>query len=151
MEDQDALENVFRSFPTLVSFSSPVHTPSQRRLSSSFTHPRPPVPAARRLAWVSLQGRLVNAEQASSVRSIRGSFGPDEAIAWQLFSPIERFLIVAVIGVAVSESKKNHQIGQLQRAVELRVCGFLIQPSFFSPMVLMVLRWIYNCWCLIYI
>ncbi|XP_022958664.1 uncharacterized protein LOC111459819 isoform X1 [Cucurbita moschata] len=120
MEDQDALENVFQSFPTLVSFSSPVHTPSQRRLSSSFTHPRPPVPAARRLAWVSLQGRLVNAEQASSVRSIRGSFGPDEAIAWQLFSPIERFLIVAVIGVAVSESKKNHQIGQLQRAVELR-------------------------------
>ncbi|KAG6570380.1 hypothetical protein SDJN03_29295, partial [Cucurbita argyrosperma subsp. sororia] len=120
MNDQDFQHCVFQSFPIVVSFASPVHTPSQRRLSSNFTQPRPPIPAARRLAWVSLQGRLVNAEQASSVRSIRGGLGPDEAIAWQLFSPIQRFLIVAVIGVAVSESKKNHQIAQLTRAVELR-------------------------------
>ncbi|XP_022148707.1 uncharacterized protein LOC111017303 isoform X2 [Momordica charantia] len=117
MDDQ---ENVFQSFPTLVSFASPVPTPSSRRLSSNFTLPRPPVPAARRLSWVSLQGRLLNADQASSVRSIGGGLGSDEAIAWQLFSPIERFLVVAVIGVAVSESKKNHQIGQLKKAVELR-------------------------------
>lgn len=120
MDDQHNQENLFQSFPNVVSFASPVHTPSHRRLSSNFTQPRPPIPAARRLAWVSLQGKLVNAEQASSVRSIKGALGPDEAIAWQLFTPIERFLIVAVIGVAVSESKSNHQIGQLKRAVELR-------------------------------
>ncbi|XP_038902114.1 uncharacterized protein LOC120088749 isoform X2 [Benincasa hispida] len=120
MDDQHNQENLFQSFPNVVSFASPVHTPSHRRLSSNFTQPRPPIPAARRLAWVSLQGRLVNAEQASSVRSIRGGLGPEEAIAWQLFSPIERFLIVAVIGVAVTESKSHHQIGQLKRAVELR-------------------------------
>ncbi|KGN54157.1 uncharacterized protein LOC101212475 isoform X2 [Cucumis sativus] len=119
-DDHHNQENFFQSFPNLVSFASPLHTPSHRRLSSNFTQPRPPIPAPRRLSWVSLQGRLVNAQQASSVPSIGGGFGPDEAIAWQLFSPIERFLIVAVIGVAVSESKSNHQIGQLKRAVELR-------------------------------
>ncbi|KAL0550783.1 hypothetical protein IC582_009845 [Cucumis melo] len=119
-DDHHNQENIFQSFPNVVSFASPLHTPSHRRLSSNFTQPRPPIPSARRLSWVSLQGRLVNAEQASSVRSIGAGFGPDEAIAWQLFSPIERFLIVAVIGVAVSESKSNHQISQLKRAVELR-------------------------------
>ena len=67
------------------------------------------------------------------MRSIRGGLGPDESIAWQLFSPIERFLIVAVIGVAVSESKKNHQIAQLTRAVELRVLCFLNSTSTFFP------------------
>uniref|UniRef100_A0A9I9CG08 Uncharacterized protein n=1 Tax=Cucumis melo TaxID=3656 RepID=A0A9I9CG08_CUCME len=119
-DDHHNQENIFQSFPNVVSFASPLHTPSHRRLSSNFTQPRLPIPFVRRLSWVSLQGRLVNAEQASSVRSIGGGFGPGKAIAWQLFSPIEWFLIVVVIGVAVSESKSNHQIGQLKQAVELR-------------------------------
>ena len=45
-------------------------------------------------------------------------------MAWELFSPAQRFLIVAVIGVAVSESKKNGIINQLKESVELRVSGF---------------------------
>ncbi|KAK8649717.1 hypothetical protein V6N13_139382 [Hibiscus sabdariffa] len=92
-----------------------------RRLSSSFTHPRQPVvPSARRLAWLSLQGRLLNAEEASSARAIGGCLGREEALAWDLFSPIERFLIVAVIGVATVESKKNRLICQLKKWVEQR-------------------------------
>jgi hypothetical protein len=45
----------------------------------------------------------------------------DEAVAWELFSPVQRFLIVAVIGVAAAESKKNRLIWRLTKSVELRV------------------------------
>lgn len=112
--------------PSIVSLAPffPIPLRSTRRLSSSFTEPRRPVPAARQLAWLSLEGRLVNAEVASSARAIGGGLSPDVAVAWELFSPIERFLIVAVIGVAVAESKKNGQICQLKKSVELRVRNY---------------------------
>ncbi|CAN0902080.1 hypothetical protein LINGRAHAP2_LOCUS21777 [Linum grandiflorum] len=109
--------------PPLVSFTPTVHS-RRRRLSSSsyFTQAaRQPLASSRTFAWLSLQGRLVNAEEASSLKSIgRGSLGNDEALAWELFTPIQRFLIVAVIGVAASESKKNRTISQLQKSVQLR-------------------------------
>ncbi|KAJ6713371.1 hypothetical protein OIU79_009375 [Salix purpurea] len=104
------------SFVTLSPFPS-IPSPSSRRLSSHFT-PTRPVTSARRLAWVSLRGRLVNAEEASSANAI--GLRREEAVAWELFSPAQRFLIVAVIGVAVSESKKNGIINQLKESVELR-------------------------------
>ncbi|KAJ7980750.1 Inactive rhomboid protein [Quillaja saponaria] len=99
---------------------SHIPLPSVRRLSSSFTQPSRPVSSARKPAWMSLQGRLVNAEEASSVVTIKGNLSREQAIAWELFSPIQRFLIVAVIGVAVGESKKNRQIWHLKKSVELR-------------------------------
>ncbi|KAJ6340965.1 hypothetical protein OIU78_009194 [Salix suchowensis] len=104
------------SFVTLSPFPS-IPSPSSRRLSNHFT-PTRPVTSARRLAWVSLRGRLVNAEEASSANAI--GLRREEAVAWELFSPAQRFLIVAVIGVAVSESKKNGIINQLMESVELR-------------------------------
>ncbi|GLU24151.1 hypothetical protein SLE2022_401080 [Rubroshorea leprosula] len=110
------------SLVSLASFS-PISSPSQRRLSSNYAKPSQPVLEPRRLAWVSLCGRLVNAEEASSAKSIGGgggSLGRDEAVAWELFTPIQRFLIVAVIGVAASQSKKDLIIQQLKRSVELR-------------------------------
>ncbi|CAN1263672.1 hypothetical protein LINPERPRIM_LOCUS11689 [Linum perenne] len=105
--------------PPLVSLSSFTPVQSRRRLSSYFT-PTPPLPSSRNFAWLSLQGRIVNAEEASSSKSIGGSLGKDEIIAWELFTPIQRFLIVAVIGVAASESRKNRTISQLKKSVELR-------------------------------
>ncbi|XP_065860593.1 uncharacterized protein [Euphorbia lathyris] len=107
--------------PSMVSLSpfSPVPPSSSRRLSSHFT-PNYPLPSARRLAWVSLQGRVVNAEEASSATAIGGSFSREETLAWELFTPFQRFLIVAVIGVAVVESKKNKLISQLKKSVNLR-------------------------------
>ncbi|XP_062172801.1 uncharacterized protein LOC133878283 isoform X2 [Alnus glutinosa] len=107
--------------PALVSLA-PFSSPSPRRLSTggfaqaSYPAPVPP----KRMAWVSLQGRLINAEEASSVRSVGGGLSRDEAIAWELFSPVQRFLIVAVIGVAAAESKKNRLILRLTKSVELR-------------------------------
>ncbi|XAR62379.1 hypothetical protein NMG60_11017111 [Bertholletia excelsa] len=108
--------------PALISlspFSHPV-SPSPRRLSSHFAQPNRPVPAARQLAWVSLQGRLVGADEASLAKTIGGGLSPEEAVAWDLFSPIHRVLIVAVIAVAAAHTKKNKQIYQLQKSVELR-------------------------------
>ncbi|KAL4560952.1 hypothetical protein LXL04_033109 [Taraxacum kok-saghyz] len=125
MEDADN-ENNSRgaSYPpppwiSLSPFPSQV-TPSPRRLSSNFTPPTQPVRAAKQLAWVSLQGRIVGAEEASSCKGIGGGLSPEESIAWELFSPMHRVLIVAVIAVAAANSKKNKQIIQLTKSVEIR-------------------------------
>ncbi|XP_010527661.1 PREDICTED: uncharacterized protein LOC104804971 isoform X2 [Tarenaya hassleriana] len=101
---------------------SPVPPPSARRLSSHFTRPHRPVESAhrRKLAYISLHGVLVNADEASSSRSIGGGLSSEVAVAWELFTPIQRFLIVAVVGVAVAESKKNRAIRKLQKSVDLR-------------------------------
>ena len=127
MEEEEAN---LTAAPPLVSLTP--FSPSTRPLSSCFVQPSRPVFVARRLAWVSLQGRLLNAEEASSARAIKGGLLPQEAVAWGLFSPIQRFLIVAVIGVAVAESKKNGLIFQLKKSVQLRVCTLI---SFFANRV----------------
>ncbi|CAB4308733.1 unnamed protein product [Prunus armeniaca] len=44
-------------------------------------------------------------------------------VAWELFSLIQRFLFVAMISVAVAESKKNSRIMKLKKSVELRGRG----------------------------
>ncbi|KAL3850094.1 hypothetical protein ACJIZ3_011976 [Penstemon smallii] len=120
-------ESVFSSIlpPSLVSltpFSNSSVSPSPRRLSSCFTQPNKPVRAKRQLAWVSLQGRLVGAEEASSAKTIdrNGALSPKEAAAWELFTPIQRVLTVAVASAAATNSNKNKQILKLQKSVELR-------------------------------
>ncbi|KAL1539608.1 hypothetical protein AAHA92_24068 [Salvia divinorum] len=110
--------------PALVSltpFPSTV-SPSPRRLSSCFTQPATPVSSKRRLAWVSLQGRLVGAGEASSAKTVHpnGVFTAKEAAAWELFTPAQRVLTVAVVGAAASDSKKNEQISKLKKSVQLR-------------------------------
>ncbi|KAI3449925.1 hypothetical protein Pfo_006590 [Paulownia fortunei] len=124
--DFDDEESGFRQAlpPALVSLT-PFHPsvpPSPRRLSSCFTQRSEPVRAKRQLAWVSLQGRLVGAEEASSAKTIdrNGAFSAKEAVAWELFTPIQRVLTVAVVAAAAANSKKNKQISKLQISVELR-------------------------------
>ncbi|KAI3706365.1 hypothetical protein L6452_24050 [Arctium lappa] len=107
------------SWVSLSPYPLQVH-PSPRRLSTHFTPPTRPIPAARQLAWVSLQGRLVGAEEASSAKSIGGGFTPREAVAWELFSPMHRILIVAIIAAAAANSKKNKLIAQLKKSIEIR-------------------------------
>lgn len=95
-----------------------ISTPYARRLSSSFfAVPSPPVP--RTVAWFSLQGRLVGAEEATSAAAIGGGLaGREEAVAWELFSPLQRVLLVAVVAAA---SNRSRRIAQLQRSVQIRV------------------------------
>ncbi|WOK91992.1 hypothetical protein Cni_G00683 [Canna indica] len=93
-------------------------SPSPRCLSSSFAEPRRLVPpAGKKIAWFSLQGRLVGAEEATSAVTIGGGLGGVDAVAWDLFSPLQRVLVVAVIATA---SKRARKIAQLQRSIELR-------------------------------
>lgn len=117
--------------PPLVSLSpfSPIPSPSSRRLSTHFT-PSCSVTSARRLARVSLQGRILNAEEASSAKAIGGDLSREQIVAWELFSPIQRFLIVAVIRVAVAKSKKNKLISQLKKSVALRVSDYALISLF---------------------
>ncbi|MQL72016.1 hypothetical protein Taro_004343 [Colocasia esculenta] len=105
------------SLPTF----SPLLAPASRRLSSCFSEPSRTLPATRKkLAWVSLQGRLVGAEEAASARAIGGGLSPEEAAAWELFTPLQRVLLVAVVAAAAAESKKARRIVQLQSSVDLR-------------------------------
>lgn len=94
-------------------------SPSPRRLSGCFEEPSRPV--LKKIAWVSLQGRLVGAEEATSAGAIGGGLSADEAVAWDLFSPLHRVLVVAVVAAAAYNSKRARQIEQFQRSVELRV------------------------------
>lgn len=107
---------------------SPIPSPSlnPRRLSSRFTKPNSPIRAGSKkkltappLAWISLQGRLVGAEEATSATTI-GGLSREEAVCWELFSPIHRVLIVAVVAVAAAKCEKNRQIVQLRNCVKLR-------------------------------
>ncbi|KAK7325052.1 hypothetical protein VNO77_29101 [Canavalia gladiata] len=93
---------------------------SRRRLSATFVRANRPISSAKPMAWISLQGRLLNADEASSARTIGGGLSPDQALAWDLFPPTHRFLIVAVIGAAVALSRQNLQILRLKKSVELR-------------------------------
>ena len=61
-----------------------------------------------KFAYVSLDGRLINAELATSATSIGGGFGDKEAQAWEDFAPMQRVLIVAVsAAVAAAAKHKN--------------------------------------------
>ncbi|CAN6204851.1 unnamed protein product [Urochloa humidicola] len=103
--------------PSRVSVSSP--SPYSRRrcaLASRFREPAAP----RRHAWVSLQGRLVGAAEASSAASAAPGLPPDEAVAWELFSPLHRVLLVATVAAASSRSHAARRIEQLQRSIHLR-------------------------------
>ncbi|CAH8325053.1 unnamed protein product [Eruca vesicaria subsp. sativa] len=85
-------------------------SPPRLLLSSHFT-PRPqPLRSSR---YISLSGLL---DESSSI----GGLSRDETLAWQLFTPYQRFLLVAVIAAAAAESKKNGVIRQLQESVDLR-------------------------------
>ncbi|CAN6805854.1 unnamed protein product [Brassica oleracea] len=103
----------------LASFSSLTPPPPARLLlSRHVTRRTRPLQSSPPLAYLSLQGLL---DEASSARSIGGGgLSREEALAWELFTPYQRFLIVAVIGVAAAESKKSGVIAQLQNSVDLR-------------------------------
>lgn len=114
--------------PSLISLTPfpPCSSPAPRRLSSSFVPPNEPVRAAKQLSWVSLQGRLVGAEEATSAKAIGVGLGVEEAMAWDMFSPMQRVLVVAVIAVAVANNKKDREILRLKNSVDIRVCFLFI-------------------------
>ncbi|CAA6672324.1 unnamed protein product [Spirodela intermedia] len=107
---------------SLSAFSSPRSSSGRGlRLSSCISDVSRAAPAPRRkLAWVSLQGRLVEAEEASSTRTIGGGLSPEESVAWELFSPLQRVMVVAIVAAASADAKKSRHISQLQKSVDIR-------------------------------
>lgn len=79
-----------------------------------------------KFAYISLDGRLINAELATSVTSIGGKLGDKEAQAWEDFAPMQRVLIVAVSAAAAAAAKQRNrkEIDTLLRTVENRVGNF---------------------------
>ncbi|XP_058071444.1 uncharacterized protein LOC131220682 [Magnolia sinica] len=121
MEDeQDGLDRAVGSAVVSLAPFSPSKSQSPRRISSRFKHPTRPIPAQRQLTWFSLQGRLIGVQEATSARNVGNNLSRGEAVAWELFSPMHRVLIVAVVAVATADLKKTRQIFQLRRSVELR-------------------------------
>ncbi|KAL2620879.1 hypothetical protein R1flu_001084 [Riccia fluitans] len=70
-------------------------------------------------AWLSLDGRLMNADTATSLGRIGGNLGRLEACVWEGLSPLQRVLIVAVAAAAAAaaKAKGTHEVARLQRAI----------------------------------
>ena len=84
-----------------------------------------------KFAYISLDGRVMNAELATSVTSIGGRLGEEEAKAWEDFAPMQRVLIVAVSAAAAAAAKHRNrkEIDLLLKTVENRVLHLPIPPS----------------------
>ena len=67
-----------------------------------------------KFAYISLDGRLINAELVNSASKIGGGLGMEEARAWEDFAPIYRILIVA-LSAAASVAAKEKNSSEIQR------------------------------------
>ncbi|AES67714.2 hypothetical protein MtrunA17_Chr2g0329061 [Medicago truncatula] len=119
MNNSNGNPNSTSPLPCLVSIP-PITLSRRHRLSATTVEPRCPISFSKPMAWINLEGRVVNANEASAARTIGGGLSDELAFAWDLFPPIHRFLIVAVIGVAAAQSKKDREIFNLKKSVELR-------------------------------
>ncbi|KAF3537347.1 hypothetical protein F2Q69_00018727 [Brassica cretica] len=94
---------------------------------SPFSSLAPPPPSARLHFTRRRTQPLQSSPRYSSLKSFLDdpsgsalSIGRDETLAWELFTPHQRLMLVAVIGAAASDSKKNGLIRQLQKSIDLR-------------------------------
>jgi len=71
-----------------------------------------------KFAYISLDGRLINAELATSATNIGGGLGVEEAQAWEDFAPMYRVLIVALSAAASSAAKDKNSI-EIQRLLKI--------------------------------
>lgn len=71
-----------------------------------------------KFAYISLDGRLINAELATSAMNIGGGLGVEEAQAWEDFAPMYRVLIVALSAAASSAAKDKNSI-EIQRLLKI--------------------------------
>ncbi|KAF3319828.1 hypothetical protein FCM35_KLT21930 [Carex littledalei] len=101
--------------------SLPLSTRLTSCLSSSYSEPsKPSCVATRKLSWITLQGRLVGVDGATSARAVGPGLSRDEAVAWELFSPLHRVLLVALVAAATAKSRASQKIRELKRSVDLR-------------------------------
>ncbi|XP_078163151.1 inactive rhomboid protein [Carex rostrata] len=107
--------------PTPSRVSLPLSTRSISRLSSRYSEPsKPSCVARRKLSWITLQGRLVGVDGATSARAVGPGLSRDEAVAWELFNPLHRVLLVALVAAATAKSRASQKIRELKRSIDLR-------------------------------
>ncbi|XP_020582300.1 uncharacterized protein LOC110025942 [Phalaenopsis equestris] len=112
-------------YPVEPSFASPCvsfpPSPSPLRLLTRFAEPhRPIISDHRQLDWIWLQSRSFGASEATSARAIGMGLGPEEAVVWKLFTPLQRVLLVALIAITSAERRRSQRILQLQLSVHIR-------------------------------
>ncbi|KAI0501684.1 hypothetical protein KFK09_016629 [Dendrobium nobile] len=126
-----AAEDTFSSASAALCCISLPPPPSLRRLWSTFSEPTRPIVSTRRgqpflsqpaygAPWATLQGGLVGEAEATSSQIVGKDLDPAEAVAWELFTPLHRVLLVAIIAIASAETRRSQRISQLQRTVEIR-------------------------------
>ncbi|PKU68535.1 hypothetical protein MA16_Dca016467 [Dendrobium catenatum] len=126
-----AAEDTFSSTSAALCCISLPPPPSLRRLWSTFSEPTRPIVSTRRgqpflsqpaygAPWATLQGGLVGEAEATSSQIVGKDLDPAEAVAWELFTPLHRVLLVSIIAIASAESRRSQRISQLQRTVEIR-------------------------------
>lgn len=131
--DTKHLENI-RLGPTLTTSLSL----RENRLGNGIPEKLTADDSTGKFAYISLDGRLINAELATSATSIGGGLGDEEAQAWEDFAPMQRVLIVAVSAAAAAAAKHRNrkEIDLLVKTVDdrvQRICHLLthsILPSF---------------------
>lgn len=116
--DTKQLENI-RLGPTLKTSLSL----KENRLGDEISQRLTADDSTGKFAYISLDGRLINAELATSATSIGGGLGDEEAQAWEDFAPMQRVLIVAVSAAAAAAAKHRNrkEIDLLLKTVETRV------------------------------
>lgn len=125
------IDERFSPSPSPSRVSLPLISRSISRLSSCYSEPnRPSCVARRKLSWITLQGRLVGVDGATSARAVGPGLNRDEAVAWELFSPLHRVLLVALVAAATAKSRASQKIRELKRSVDLRVCDWNPHISF---------------------
>ncbi|KAH0457548.1 hypothetical protein IEQ34_012863 [Dendrobium chrysotoxum] len=126
-----AAEDTFASASAALYCISLPPPPSLRRLWSNFSEPTRPIVSTRRgqpfpsqsaygAPWATLQGGLVGETEATSLQIVGKGLDLAEAVAWELFTPLHRALLVAIIAIASAETRRSQRISQLQRTVEIR-------------------------------
>lgn len=81
-------------------------------------------PQEEGVAWINLDGRLVNAETATSLTKVGAQMGEQESCVWAGLCPLQRVLVVAVAAAAASAAKESNakELRRLRRVIHKRVC-----------------------------
>lgn len=87
--------------------------------------------ATGKFAYISLDGRLINGELATSTKNIGGGLGQQEAQVWEGFAPLQRVLVVAVAAAvaAAAKLKNSKEIDRLLKRVQEKVLHINPVPS----------------------
>ncbi|CAM6098496.1 unnamed protein product [Calypogeia fissa] len=80
------------------------------------------------MAWIDLNGRLVNSETATSLTRVGAQLGEQESFVWDGLCPLQRVLVVAVAAAAAAQAKENNakELRRLRRVMYRRESDLML-------------------------